>query len=216
MPYRKTPFVNGQFYHVYNRGSEKRRIFEDQRDFKRFLKTLIYYQYKGPKTKFSNYLSNQGFQPKLTQKNVEIIAYCLIPNHFHLLIKQIQEGGITDMIKKISLSYTKYFNTKNNRVGPLFQGQFKAVLVETDEQLLHVSRYIHLNPLSALLVKKLKRYKWSSYEEYIDNKFNICSKNEILNFFGSHQSYKQFVSNQIEYAQSLELIKHQLIDKGPA
>lgn len=212
MPYRIIPFANDHYYHVYNRGVEKRRIFENQRDYQRFLKTLSYYQLEGPKPKLSHFFKYQNFKPENAQKLVEIISYCLMPNHFHLLVKQLKTGGITNLITHLSLSYTKYYNTKYSRIGPLFQGQFKAVLIESDEQLIHVSRYVHLNPLVSMLVKNLDQYIWSSYLEYINNKFGLCSKDDILGFFKSAEDYKNFILDHAGYAQELELIKHQLID----
>lgn len=213
MPYRIIPFVNDQYYHIYNRGVEKRRIFENQRDYQRFLKTLTYYQLEGPKPKLSHYFQYQNFQPNKAQKLVEIISYCLMPNHFHLLVKQLKNGGITDFITHLSLSYTKYYNTKYSRTGPLLQGQFKATLIESDEQLVHVSRYIHLNPLVSFLVKSLEKYPWSSYVEYVMGKPGICSKEEILGFFKSAKEYDEFIKDHASYAQELEFIKHKLIDE---
>lgn len=213
MPYRTTPFSNQQVYHVYNRGSEKRRIFDDRRDYKRFLKTLVYYQLEGPKPKLSHFFKYQSFKPTKTQKIVEILSYCLMPNHFHLLLKQIKEGGITEMITKVSLSYTKYYNTKYDRIGPLFQGEFKAVLIESDEQLIHISRYIHLNPIVSFLVKDLNRFDWSSYLEYLNNVEGLCSKEDVMGFFKSPKEYEKFVLDQVDYGQQLELIKHKLIEE---
>lgn len=211
MPARTIPLVNDQFYHIYNRGVEKRRIFENRRTYTRFLKTLNYYQLEGPKPKFSNFIKYKLFEPDPNKKIVDIICYCLMPNHFHFLIKQLREGGVSEFISKLINSYTKYYNIKFDRVGPLLQGPFKAVLIESDEQLVHISRYIHLNPISSFLVKKPEDYEWSSYNEYLDGK-GICAKEEILNFFKSVTDYKEFVNDQIDYAQRLELIKHQLLD----
>lgn len=90
-----------------------------------------------------------------------------MPNHFHLLLQQIRDGGITEFISKLTNSYTRYFNIRNKRIGPLFQGEFKAVHVETDEQLIHLSRYIHLNPIVSYITKKLESYQWFSYLEYL-------------------------------------------------
>lgn len=214
MPSRIFPFVNGQFYHIYNRGSEKRSIFTNRRDQHRFIQTLRYYQLEGPKPRFSNFFKYQIFKPDLNKKIVEIICFCLMPNHFHLLLKQLKEGGVTEFISKLSNSYTKYFNTKHKRIGPLLQGEFKAVLVESDEQFIHLSRYIHLNPLVSYLVKNLNLYEWSSYREYIDNKTDgICTKQDILSFFKSPDKYQQFVLDQADYGAKLELIKHKLIEE---
>ncbi len=135
-------------------------------------------------------------------------------NHYHLLVKQNREGGITEFLGKLSNSYTKYFNTKYNRVGQLFQGEFKAVLIESDEQLMHVSRYIHLNPIASLLVKDLESYSWSSYLEYLGlTNSGFCNKEDILGLFKNTQAYNQFVSDQIGYALELERVKNQLLEK---
>ena len=136
-----------------------------------------------------------------------------MPNHFHFLLQQKVDGGITDFVSKISNSYTKYFNTKNQRIGPLLQGEFKSVYIETNEQLIHVSRYIHLNPLVSFLTDNLETYQWSSYLEYLKEvKNNTCSKGIILDQFKSPQDYKQFVLDQENYGKKLEMIKHQLLD----
>ncbi len=213
MPYRFIPFVNGQYYHIYNRGNEKRSIFESQRDYHRFIKTLKYYQLEGPKPRFSCFPSLLVTELDPAKKLVEIVAYCFMPNHFHLLIKQIKDKSITEFMSKFINSYTKYYNIKYNRVGALLQGMFKAVLIESDEQLLHVSRYIHLNPLSSNLVKNLDQYEWSSYPEYLgQSKNGFCDKEEILGHFKNPKDYQEFVLDQVGYAQELEFIKHQLID----
>lgn len=214
MPSRIVPFINDQYYHIYNRGSEKRPIFESRRDYQRFLKTIKYYQIDGPKPKFSHCPSLTVKELDNSKKIVEVIAFCLMPNHFHLLIKQKKDRGITEFISKLSNSYTKYYNTKYERVGPLFQGEFKSVIIESDEQLIHVSRYIHINPITAYLVKKMEQYEWSSYKEYISKTATgICAKEEILGQFKNPQDYQQFVLDQVDYAQELGFIKHQLIEE---
>lgn len=149
--------------------------------------------------------------PLSTEKLVDIICYCLMPNHFHLLLKQVAENGISKFISQISNSYTKFFNTKNKRIGPLLQGAFKAVLIENDEQLLHVSRYIHLNPVVSGIVNTLEKYPWSSYQEYKIGSI-FCKTEEILSFFKTKTEYLEFLNDQIEYGKSLEFIKHNLLD----
>lgn len=212
MPSRIFPFVDNQYYHVYNRGSEKRAIFENKSDKNRFLNSLVYYQQAGPKPKFSNSAKRKSFKSSGI-KIVDIICYCLMPNHFHFLLKQLKEGGITEFVSKLSNSYTKYFNTRHTRIGPLFQGEFKAVLIESDEQLLHLSRYIHLNPLVSYLTKNLDLYEWSSYREYVHDLPGICSKEDILSFFDSAKKYSQFVMDQADYGAQLNFIKHQILEE---
>lgn len=215
MPYRATPLVNNEFYHIFNRGVEKRSTFLGNSDFERFLRILNYYQYQGPKPRFSQFNRFKDLiKFEQNPKIVEIICYCLMLNHFHLLLRQLKDGGISEFMRKISDSYTRYFNTKQDRTGPLFQGAFKAVRIESDEQLIHVSRYIHLNPSVSLLVKDLKQYPWLSYPDYIGiRNSKLCNKKPIMDFFKSSKKYEQFVLDQEDYGKKLEFIKHHLVDK---
>lgn len=213
MPFRSTPFANEYFYHLFNRGVEKRITFQDSRDYTHFLKILNYYQFSGPKPSYSRATEDHLKDVENHEKIVEIICYCLMPNHFHLLIKQLKDGGVSEFMRKIGDGYTRYFNTRYNRVGPLFQGIYKAVAIETDEQFVHVSRYIHLNPLVSGLTKDLKIYQWSSYPDYIGiRNGKLVNKQEILGFFKGPQEYEKFVLDQYSYALDLERIKHQLLD----
>ena len=214
MPGRSVPLVNGEFYHTYNRGNDKRNIFTQAWDYKRFQKTFYYYQFLGPKPSFSKFSKSELnlFRPDQNQKIVDIICYCLMSNHFHFLLKQLRDNGISTFLSQISNSYTKYFNTKYNRVGGLLQGTFKSVLVESDEQLIHTSRYIHLNPVVSGLTKDLNSYQWSSNPEYFGGKGIICSLKEILDFFSSSKKYQEFVDAQIDYGTTLEILKHRTID----
>lgn len=187
-------------------------IFNGFYDYKRFMKTVSYYMIEGPKPRFSIF-TPETKKLDTDRKIVEIICYCLMPNHFHFLLQQITENGVTEFMSKVSNSYTKYINVKNQRVGPLLQGEFKAVHIEDNEQLLHVSRYIHLNPLVGYITKDLEAYQWSSYPEYLNlTNHAICSKKIILDQFNSPDTYKQFLLDQKDYALQLEVIKHQLID----
>jgi len=173
---------------------------------------MIYYQIAGPKPKFSRF-SPSSISLNEKDKIVEIVCYCLMPNHFHFLLKQIKDGGISEFISKLSNSFTRYFNTKNERIGPLLQGEFKSVYVESNEQLLHLSRYIHLNPLVGYVTKDLETYRWSSYLEYLGmTNADICFKEIILDQFKSVNDYRQFVLDQEDYGKRLEAIKHQVLD----
>lgn len=213
MPYRKIPLVTDEIYHVFNRGVARLPIFEDKRDYNRFLETLYYYQFQGPKPQFSQLKRFKDFNFEKNKKIVEIICYCLMPNHYHLMIKQLQDNGISEFINKLSNSYTKYFNTRHDRVGPLLQGQFKAIRVETEEQLIHLSRYIHLNPIVSFLVKDLKEYFYSSHLAFIGIfQDKICTKELVLSMFKSPSVYEQFVLDQVDYGKNLEQIKHLTMD----
>lgn len=214
---RKTILSSGQIYHVFNLGVEKRLTFTDKREYDRALLTLDYYRYEGIFTSLSNFLKlnleeREFFlsEMKKKKKMVEIIGYCLMPNHFHLLIKQILENGVSTFIGNFTNSYTHYFNAKHNRLGHLFQGVFKAVRVEEDEQLIHVLRYIHINPVVSAVVKEvnLENYPYSSFFEYLGNKNGLCNKRLIMDFFSSTENLKKFTFDQIDYGRRLEAIKH--------
>lgn len=216
---RKCVFANDEIYHIFNRGVEKRPTFMDKRELDRGIKTLDFYRFANLPLKLSKFLvlpdsERIKFAYDLYHKHekmVKIISYCLMPNHFHFMLKQIKKKGISTFVSNFTNSYTKYFNTKHERVGPLFQGLFKAVRIESDEQLIHVSRYIHLNPTSSFLIdaKQLENYQWSSYPEYLDISQNkITSKEIVLDMFSSKEAYKKFVMDQVDYARQLEQIKH--------
>lgn len=209
MPYRTVPFVTGYYYHLYNRGLSKKAIFSTPRTYQRFINTFSYYQIQNPKPKFSLYYPSSLYKIDPTKKIVEILCYCLMPNHFHLLVKQVQDNGISEFIRKFIHSYTKYWNTKCENQGPLMSAMCKAVLVESDEQLLHLSRYIHLNPLVSGLVKDLRDYPWSSYSAFTKNcSPSTVSQDKILQFFKSTQDYENFISDQADYGRTLEILKH--------
>lgn len=138
-----------------------------------------------------------------------------MPNHFHLLLKQVAAGGISQFMRKVADGYTRYFNTKHLRIGPIFQGAFKAVHVSSDEQLLHVSRYIHLNPLVSAVVKEnnFLNYPWSSLINYIDTpSSSFINPEPILQSFKSPKKYLEFVMDQAEYGKRLEEIKHLILE----
>lgn len=215
MPGRNVSFGNGEFYHIYNRGSDKRDIFIQPRDYKRFRQTFYYYQFSGPKPKFANFTKSRldSFKPALGSELVEIICYCLMPNHFHFLVRQLRDNGVSIFMSQLINSYTKYFNTKYKRIGALLQGSFKAVHIGSDEQLIHLSRYIHLNPVVSGIVKKPEGYQWSSYLKYLGQINVFCNPTQVLNFFPSAQKYREFVANQIDYGVTLEILKHQTIEE---
>lgn len=148
---------------------------------------------------------------KESDKLVDILAFCLMPNHFHFLLKQIKDKGISKFMGNIQNSYTRYFNTKNERDGSLFLDQFKAKLIITDEQLIHVSRYIHLNPYTSYIVKDLNTlfaYPWSSLREYLNSKAEICNMEIIMSLFKNYKTYQKFLEDQADYQRQLHKIQH--------
>lgn len=225
MPRRKYPLVTGKIYHVFNRGITNLDTFNTPSEYKRAILTLDYYNNSSNKLKFSRFLSQTDRQRRFYLENikgiaepqVDIICYCLMPNHFHLLLLQKQNLGISNYLGLFQNSYTRYFNTKNERSGPIFRGRFKSVLVQTDEQLLHVSRYIHLNPYTSDVVDSLyslKTYPWSSLPDYLNmTKKALVNREKILAFYKNLDSYKKFVLNHADYQKSLEKIKKIIPEK---
>jgi len=224
MPGRKIPLVTDQVYHILNRGIASQPVFLTKKNYQRMLEIILYYQNQNPSLSYSHFLRlpvNQRieFLERLRNKEkflVEIITLCLMPSHFHLLLKQSQENGISIFMSNLANSYTRYFNTQNKRIGHLFQGKFKSVMIETDEQLLHVSRYIHLNPYTSSIIKTLQElegYSYSSLPEYLgQSKTNFFQKEIILDQFKDIDSYKNFILNQAEYQKRLEQIKHLIME----
>ncbi len=221
---RKIIFANNEIYHVFNRGIDRRPTFLGKRGYDYALEGLRLYQFENLPLRLSKYLSiphNERLKllQQLYMKDkgiVNILAYCLMPNHFHLLLQQKNIKGISSFVANFTNSYTKYFNAKYKRVGPLFQGLFKAVHIESDEQLMHVSRYIHLNPVSSHLIdiKDLQTNINCSYREYLNSiPYSISKPDIILQMFQSRKDYAKFVHNQAQYAQELERIKHLIFEE---
>ncbi len=198
-------FTNGNFYHIYNRGVEKRNIFVDRWDYLRFLETMNFYRKIPTPMKLSDFRRGVIKLKKIDNQEeiVRIFCYCLMSNHFHLLVQEQKDGGITKFIKQLSNSFTRYFNTKHERVGPLFQGSFKAKAVETDEYLLQVSKYIHRNPFP-LSIWEGRMYPYSSYEYYLSGKQHLlCDTTFILSYFSKtnpNLTYQSFVEESEVYA----------------
>lgn len=206
-------FVEDGYYHVFNRGVEKRNIFLADQDYQIFLYYLFIYL----KPLEQVLIKYPDLPIRLYGKNLSselnLLGYCLMPNHFHLLIKQKSINAVSKLLKQITNAYTLYFNQKYKRVGGLMQGRFKAVKIERDELLTHISRYIHLNPLVSGLIDNLDDYKWSSYKDYLDNNSEgICHQEIILSYFPSPKAYQQFILDQADYARQLERIKHLTLD----
>lgn len=237
MSLRKDNLVSGEIYHIYNRGVDKRDIFMDDEDHFRFIHDLYEFNDKNPAIILNNYLNkkicSQSLEvglPKIQRKAremlVEILAFCLMDNHFHLLVRQKTDNGITEFMRKIGTGYTNYINKKYDRNGALFQGKFKSVHVEKDAHLMYLPIYIHFNPLdyefkewrqgkikdTKKALEFLANYRWSSYQDYIGQKnfSSVISKDFILNRLGSEEKYKKEVTNWLK---SFEDIYEQNLSK---
>lgn len=203
MPSRNTvrKFAPESYYHVYNRGVNKRSIFKDDQDYVVFMGLLK--RYLDPKNSDTDKFGRS--YPNFA-KEISLNAFCLMPNHFHLLIYQENERSITGFLKSLSTAYTMYFNKKYKRVGHLFQDRYKASLLDNDPYLLHISRYIHLNP------KKYLNWEYSSLPYYKNEKHASWVKPQpILDLFEG-TSYMNFLADYEDYRDMLAEIKYSLAD----
>lgn len=209
MPYRKEPLVAGEYYHLYNRGVEKRKIFIDRKDSLTFLSILQWYLREDSKRPILSRM------PKESLKGyVSLYCYVLMPNHFHFLVRQERDEGITKLMHALGTAYVMYFNQRYKRVGSLFQGRFQAKLIKTDEYLLQLSKYIHRNPKEILKLQvALSKYQYSSYPDYLGKgKGKLVDTELILSYYSkenSSLSYKSFVE---ESGIDRERFPHLLID----
>lgn len=199
-------YVENSYYHIYNRGVEKREIFIDEQDYKIFLGYLKEYLSPVPKSKNHTIdftVRGKSFKGvdyivKNYDNQIELIAYCLMPNHFHLLIKQVEGKSMELFMRSLATRYSMYFNKKYDRVGSLFQGPYKSVMIDDESYLLHLSRYIHLN--AAENYNDLTK-AYSSYAEYLGiRKTEWIKPHAILQYFDQTKadfiktnSYKDFV-----------------------
>lgn len=224
MPGRIIPLITNEIYHVYNRGNNRQTTFLNKRDYQRALETIKFYRFSNPPVSLSKLLeidhdTRADILKALDKENklVQIICYCLMPNHFHFLLKQLVDNGIAKFLSNFQNSYTRYFNVKHERDGSLFLDQFKAVRVETDEQFVHLSRYIHLNPFTGYVVKSLEEletYPYSSFPGYLKGNEPWVASDLILGFFKNKISYKNFVFDQAEYQRGLKIIEHLALEKA--
>ena len=214
-------------YHIYNRGVEKRKIFLDLNDYSRFISILKHYiDYDYPysllKSRLKQAKSSEKKQKVLLQLEtrrinplVEIFSFCVMPNHYHLTLKQLVKNGISGFMHRIGTAYTRYFNIRQNRSGRLFEGSFKAVRIDSDEQLIHLSRYQHLNPQSLDITKSkgLVNYPWSSLSTYLgDKKFSFIKPEIVLSAFRNSKSYLNFVLGKVDKFETLRLEKTAIDD----
>lgn len=198
-------YVEDGYYHIYNRGIEKRKIFLDDQDCKTFLDYIKLYLSPIEELKSQNQVGFRlyRFIPLNLSSEVELIAFALMPNHIHLLVKQNTKDGMVKFMHRLATSYVMYFNKKYDRIGSLFQNRYKAVLIESEPYLLHLSRYIHLNPVK-LNLQRVNFRDYSSYPYYlIQKEASWVKPSEILNYFQSAQmkkpndifSYQSFVED---------------------
>jgi len=213
--------IEETYYHVYNRGVDKRVIFEDEQDYKVFLNYLK--EYLSPPRPLNELevevtLKGSTFKgiPRLLNNyfdQIHLLAYCLMPNHFHLLIKQKDIGMMKNFMRSLGTRYSVYFNKRYERSGSLFQGIYKAVIISNENYLLHLSRYIHLNP-AELRIELDDAY--SSYGDYTGLRNTTWIESETIKSYFSKEnnkitSYKSFVESMIDKKDN-ELIQGYTLD----
>ncbi len=210
---RRLQFVDNGIYHVFNRGVEKRSIFLDDQDYYRFIHNLFELNDEIPVLNSRYYFDPKitGLRPGQPRKSremreclVDILVFTLMPNHFHLLLRQRKAGGIAKFMQKVCIGYVMYFNKKYERIGGLFQGRFKAVMAKRDEYFQYLPHYIHLNPLGIKGSKAiaswreafsfLEKYKWSSLPDYIGKKNfpSVTKRDFVLKSFGGETAYRRY------------------------
>lgn len=206
--------VTGYIYHVYNRGTDKREIFPNDGYYTRFLSLLEHclkysYPYSALKRRLGGANSPEKvkviltqLQPYIIEPPVEIISFCLMPNHYHLTVRQLVEGGLTEFMRRLGTGYTNYFNIRLERTGRLFESTYKTVPVESEGQLLHLTRYQHTNPTSlGLNSQELVNYPWSSLATYVkatDTPFSFVTPKDILAAFKNPKAYLDFVLAEVD------------------
>lgn len=209
----------GEYYHVYNRGAHKQGVFRERRDWLRFLFGVVYYQ---SPTQFTNTgriaqtydellgfsVSDEDFDSVLSGRTVELVAFCLMGNHFHLILRELHAGGIARYMQRVELAHTKYFNAKYQTSGHVFQGRYQARNIPDNEYLMHLSAYIHRNPRELKAWKgREAEYPWSSYQDYVkENRWGGLLAQEIIldQFAGTKESnYADFIKTSP--AKGLEL-----------
>ena len=182
MPRRRTPLIAGECYHLFNRGVNRQEIFFELENYLFFLRRM------------RRCLLGEGETFEVLDSTT-IIAYCLMPNHFHLLV-QPHSDQLSRLMQRLSISYTKAINKRYGRVGPLFQGQFQAARVDRNEYLLHLSRYIHLNPVAAGLVEHPQDWEYSSFREYIGLRPGTLPMPAlVLSQFPGPAAYREYVES---------------------
>ncbi len=194
MPAKNTvkSYLENGVYHIYNRGVDKRIIFTDQQDYKVFLSYFKLYL-TPPIDPYTTSYVRPEYLPKNYHKDIDLVAYCLMPNHFHLLVQQRSKLAIASFMQSLGTKYSIYFNKRHQRSGALFQSRYKAALVDKDAYLVHLSRYIHLNPKS---INQNLISSYSSYADYLGLRQTTWIKPQLV------------LSNFTQYAQT-PLVKHQ-------
>lgn len=212
---RKIKFETEKYYHIYNRGTDKRVIFLDQKDLQRFFQSMTVFNIVEPIGGIdrSQLKKNQPGKLKLSNyKLVSFICYCLNPNHYHFMIKQLVDKGIERFMHRLGVGYSKYFNQKHKRDGGLFQGTYKAILIDSDDYLLHLSAYINLNHKVHQYPQLRNLVSQSSWSEYLNRSDSYCDKDIVLNQFSTASEYREFAERSLKEIQERKELEKLLLD----
>jgi len=208
---RKVELKNGEFYHIYNRGVDKREFFLDKYDYLRFLKSLEEFNCLDPIGSIyeQSFRKNKQLGHRVS-KLVDIVAYCLNPNHYHLILKQVKEDGIKKFMHRVGMGYSKYFNNKYKRSGVLFQGKFQAINIDFNEYILYLSAYVNKNKF---IHGYENEFNFSSLDEYLGKtKYNLCTKDAILNQFRSKKEYVEYLKVNAKHLKEKKELKKYLME----
>lgn len=186
------------YYHIYARGGNKRPIFLDVADYLHFENLLARYLSQKPKT------SKSGESYPCYSDRVELLTYCLMPNHFHILLYQNSSGSVAKFMQSLMISYGRYFNLKYKRTGPIFESRYKSSKIDTQSYLEHISRYIHLNP------RYWKHYPYSSLHYYIKDTPEWLRPQKITELFKNIDEYQHFLADYEDHKQMFKEIKHEV------
>ena len=214
--HQKRYFIKDNCYHIFNKSIAGFKIFRSTKNKLRFLSLLDYYNNHHVQKRFSqnrsDYNNHQNVKLFSNSSNiVKYIAYCIMPTHYHLLVKTLLDNKLSNYIGRVDNAYSHYFNKKYCRKGPLWQSRFKSVSVTNNVQLLHLTRYIHLNPTSSGLVNNPQDWSYSSYNDYLSNQSLL--KNHLTEISITNQKqYKNFVEDRIDYQKKIYLIKKKLFE----
>jgi len=215
MPSKPRIFDPNKFYHIYNRGVDKRIIYPDDSYFSKFIEILSYYKHEGRTISYAQLIDKSSnpnvletlLDPQGLEPRVKVISYCLMPNHFHLVLKPILFNGIGKFLSDVTNSYTRYFNLKNDRSGRLFESTYKYKEVDNDISVLNLTVYVHLNPVTSNKIKQILKpqdYIYSSYKYWVEKQNKQLSRlldhAEIrywTNTFGGARHYRRLTETKM-------------------
>ncbi|HOL36027.1 MAG TPA: transposase [bacterium] len=213
MAKRELEIVCGNCYHVFNIAVNGARVFQQPSHYERFIRLIQYYR-KDMFWKYTRFESLKSYSPEVVlsqtnaEKLVDIIAYCIMPNHFHIILKQVSDGGVAKFMAKITHSYAKFFNRRKKKIGPVWAGRYRCSKIETKNEFLCISRHLHMEPVFVGLVKTPGQWQYSSFNEYINrktgDKMKICTFDGYIDI--NSKEYAKFVKDKDNYTKTFDTI----------